>query len=425
MGLTLPLRPDDSAAFRRDSAELIKALRSLDDGMQWYAERTSPYPLAVTERDVAVYDRLYAAIATGIEHVVQAYWSDARIRAILALPPPLLELLARTEGLAYRTGALRPDFLCDADGAFRICEVNARFPTNGFMCSYYTNEAVDGLAYLAGCPARSVPGLRRTLDVLTSRFRTGEPLVVLLDREQGTEVFLLVDELRRRGIDARCRRPAQLLVRGGRIVDGGDVVEQFILELERDELLDLPVELFDALAASERSFNDVRTLLLGHDKRMLAVLSRPEIMVDHVGADELEVLARHVIPTFHAADPVLGERLVTEQASWVLKRNSSGRGIGMLVGADCDTAQWRRALASAADDLTAQQFVPQAVTSMPLLGDDGALVDEPVHVVGLLPGFDRELLGPGLCRASAESVINVAGGRGTLVPTMISTGDLT
>ena len=286
MGLALPLRPDDSAAFRRDSVELIKALRSLDDGMQWYAERTSPYPLAVTERDVAVYDRLYAAIATGIERVVQAYWSDARIRAILALPPPLLELLARTEGLAYRTGALRPDFLCDADGVFRICEVNARFPTNGFMCSYYTNEAVDGLAYLAGCPARSVPGLRRTLDVLTSRFRAGEPLVVLLDREQGTEVFLLVDELRRRGIDARCRRPAQLLVRGGRIVDGGDVVEQFILELERDELLDLPVDLFDALAASERSFNDVRTLLLGHDKRMLAVLSRPEIMVDHVGADE-------------------------------------------------------------------------------------------------------------------------------------------
>ena len=49
-----------------------------------------------------------------------------------------------------------------------------------------------------------------------------------------------------------------------------------------------------------------------------------------------------------------------------------------------------------------------------------ALVDEPMHVVGLLPGFDGELLGPGLFRASARSVINVAGGRGALVPTMLA-----
>ena len=88
------------------------------------------------------------------------------------------------------------------------------------------------------------------MDALCSRFRTGEPLVVLLDREAGTEIFLLMDELRRRGIDARCRRPAELSVSGGMVIDAGQPVDQFILELERDELLDLPLDLFDAVAAS-------------------------------------------------------------------------------------------------------------------------------------------------------------------------------
>ena len=57
---------------------------------------------------------------------------------------------------------------------------------------------------------------------------------------------------------------------------------------------------------------------------------------------------------------------------------------------------------------------------MPTLDADGGIVDEPMHVVGLLPGFDGELLGPGLFRASSRSVINVAGGRGALVPTMLA-----
>ena len=86
-----------------------------------------------------------------------------------------------------------------------------------------------------------------------------------------------------------------------------------------------------------------------------------------------------------------------------------------------DTARWRHAVEHEAHDRAAQRFVEQLVMTMPMLTADGELVDRAVHVVGLLPGFDGQPFGPGLFRASAESVINVAGDRGVLVPTMIST----
>ncbi|MGI9052977.1 MAG: hypothetical protein ACR2HQ_10065 [Ilumatobacteraceae bacterium] len=417
---TVPVWPPDAATFRRDRAELDKAVRSVAPSMGWYADRTAPYPLTLGAPDAALLDRLYRAIAVGIERVIARYLSDGRLRRVLALPGPLVELLERVDGLPYRTGALRPDFLIDVDGVAQVCEVNARFPTNGFLCSYYTNEVVEGLGYLTGAAVRAVVGLRQAIDALASRFEPG-PLVVLLDREGGNEIFLLVDELRRVGIDARARRPDQLRVERGVIVDGSEPVAQFILELERDELLEMPPDLFAALVACDRTFNDVRTLILGHDKRMLAVLGDRSIMSDLLDPASVDVLSDHIIPTFHAGDPSIADRLRAEPADWVLKRNSSGRGIDLLVGAACDPPTWLHAVEHESDDRAAQAFVPQLVVPMPMLTDAGELVEQPAHVVGLLPGFDGVPFGPGLFRASAESVINVAGDRAVLVPTMIAT----
>ncbi|CAN5658963.1 MAG: hypothetical protein ACR2HP_09265 [Ilumatobacteraceae bacterium] len=414
----MPVRPGTAADQRRDHDALQRALCLVEPAMGWYGERTAPYPVTVAAADVVVLDRLYRAIARAIDAVIEHYFRDERLRTILSLPPSLVELLRRVDGRPYRLGALRPDFLLDLDGTPQVCEVNARFPTNGFMCSYYTNEVVEGLDHVTAARASAVPGLRRTLDALASRFEPG-PLVVLLEREGGTEIFLLVDELRRRGIEARPRRPGELRLEHGGILDDDGPVEQFILELERDELLGLPPELFDGLAACARTFNDVRTLILGHDKRMLAVLSDRSVMADLLDADDVELLSRHVIPTFNAADPRIAGPLREDPSSWVLKRNSSGRGIDLLVGRACDPAAWRCAVEHQADDRTAQRFVEQLVLSMPAIDDAGELVDRAVHVVGLLPGFDGEPFGPGLFRASAESVINVAGDRGVLVPTMI------
>ena len=150
--------------------------------LAWYAERTAPYPLTIDERDVAALGRLYEAIAQG--HLARRRALPAGRAAAarcIALPPPFVELLrtGRPPALPARGAATR--LPARRRRCSRVCEVNARFPTNGFLCSYYTNQVVEGLDHLAGRPARAVPGLRRTLDALASPFEPG-PLVVLLDR---------------------------------------------------------------------------------------------------------------------------------------------------------------------------------------------------------------------------------------------------
>lgn len=413
------IRPADAAAYRRDAAAFKRALHAVAGDLDWYTDKFTPYPLLLDTDELNGFAALRAALDRAIVRVVESYFDDARIRRILALPQDHLALLARAYRRPYRIGSFRPDLLLDEAGVWRVCEVNARFPVNGYLVSHYINRVAADLDYLAGSGARPLPGVARLVDAIAGRFRAGEPLVVVKEREKGMDIFLLLGELERRGISPRIRAPGRLACREGRVFDGAEAVDQFVLELERDELLAMDPALFDALAERDHYFNDLRTLLLSHDKRMLAVLSDPEIMADYLDDADRGLLARHLIPTYNAADPRIAARLRAVPSEWVLKRNSSGRGIGMLIGRECEPAAWRQAVTGEADDYTAQAYVPQRRLPVPILQGD-ALAEQEMNVVAILPGFDGELLGPGFFRASIDSIINVHGGRGTIVPALLA-----
>lgn len=412
-----PGQAADAGAYRRDHAEFMDALQAIVGDFSWYAERFSPYPLLVEPAELDTFVRLRATLNRAIVQIVDAYCDDSRIADIIRLPPPLTALLAKLRHKPYRVGSFRPDLLLDHAGTWKVCEINARFPINGYLSSYYINSFIGGLDYLSDSAARALIELDGLLEAIAGRFEPDKALVVLRDREKGMDTHLLLPELQRYGIQACVRPPSALTVRDGAIYEGGEQVEQFILELERDELLAMPAELLEALADSPAYFNDLRTLLLAHDKRMLAVLGNAGIMADYLDEADLAVLAEHILPTYQACDPKIAEDLQANPGGWVLKRNSSGRGIDMLFGWECDPGQWRRTLSDQADDYTAQRFLPQRRVPITVL-ENGELRQQPMNVVAMLPGFDGRLFGPGFFRAGLDSVINVSGGRGAIVPAM-------
>ena len=414
-----PVRPADAAAYQRHHAAFMDALQAKTGDFSWYAEQFSPYPLLFDAAEVDNLAQLRAAIHRALLRVVNAYGDDPRLAAVISLPPRHRELLARARRLPYRVGSFRPDLLLDRAGVWRVCEINARFPLNGYVSSHYINGFVGGLGYLADSGAQAVAALDGLLEAIAGRFAPGQPLVILREREKGMDTHLLARELPRYGIPLRVRPPSALTVRGGTVYDGEQAVGQFILELERDELLGLNPELFDALAACPAYFNDLRTLMLVHDKRMLAVLGDSDIMADYLDEADRALLARHVLPTYPANDPRIAADLRTRPSDWVLKRNSSGRGIGMLIGGECDASAWRQTLVEHADDYTAQRFLPQQTLALPVL-ENGQLMERAMNVVAMLPGFDGELFGPGFFRAGLDGIINVHGGRGEIVPAMLA-----
>ncbi|GAB6043125.1 hypothetical protein [Endothiovibrio diazotrophicus] len=416
-----PVRAADAAAFGRHLAELEAAIGREAGAFAWYCNRFSPYPLRIGAEEAERLQQLRTALHRALVRVVEGYLDDPRLQARIRLPDSHLALLGRVRALVgdrpYRIGSFRPDLLLDERGEWRVCEINARFPVNGYVFTDYLNAALPRLDYLkeGGLPVEPLPPAGGVVAAIAARFRRGERMVVLRDREYGMDMHFLLPELERRGIPCRVRPPSALCVVDGVIHDGETPVRQFMLELERDELLTMEPALFDALTRCADRFNDSRTLLLAHDKRMLAVLGDPALMADYADPADRELLARHVIPTFPADDPAIAASLREAPARWVLKGNSSGRGIGMLLGDEADPAEWLRVVETLAADYTAQRRLPQRQLPIATLVD-GGLMELPMRVVGMLPGIDEESFGLGFVRASDATIIHVHGGRGAVVP---------
>ncbi|MBV8520480.1 MAG: hypothetical protein JO197_24015 [Acidobacteria bacterium] len=393
-------------AFRAHRTEFLAAMaRAAGRAVPWGDELFNPYPFALDEPYVERLMRFGRAVHAGIHAVVQNFARDERIRARYALDPRLLPILERAAHEPYTIGMFRPDFVLDEDGDFRVCEINARFSANG----YAINDIIDGtLAALTYLPpnVHRVPGMSTIRETMTRAFRDERPVAIVLRSESGSEIHLLLSEL-----DTYTIAPADL---------AHDTRNpHYVLELDRLELLDLAPHVLERIIRTG-SRNDVRTLILVHDKRLLSILSDPAIMRDHVDADDCALLARHIIPTRPASDPEARAAALDTPEHWVLKPSSGGRGVDVWIGSETPRSQWESRLHTHDHTDTLQRFIPQRRFTIRHLDGD-TLRDSEMHVVGLLPCFEDHVFGPGIFRAGTGSVINVHQQRGEVLPCVVDT----
>ncbi|HEX7808736.1 MAG TPA: hypothetical protein VF608_08425, partial [Thermoanaerobaculia bacterium] len=337
------------------------------------------------------------AVHAGIHAVVRSFLDDERIQARYALDPRLVDIVRRAKDQPYTIGMFRPDFVIDESGDFRVCEINARFSANGYAINDIVDGALHDVTYLPR-DVRRIAGMSSIREVMTAQFRDGRPVAVVLSSESGSEIFLLL-----RDLDVIRTTPAQL---------SGDA--HYVLELDRLELLQLAPEMLERIIR-QGSRNDVRTLILVHDKRLLSVLSDPAIMRDHVDDEMAALLARHIIATRPASDRDAHEQARAHPEQWVLKPSSGGRGVDVRIGHETSRDEWDARLRDHAHEDTLQEFVAQKRFPIVHL-DGGELRESPMNVVGLLPCFEQHVFGPGIFRAGTGSVINVHQQRGEVLP---------
>src|SRR5262249_12275332 len=143
-----------------------------------------PYPFAVTAERLAELVALQGSIHRAIVAIVTNFARDARISAVIQLPPAELDLLARLAGTPYRVGAFRPDFLHAAHGRELVTEINARFPLNGFLSSSVLNRCVPML-YPGFAP---LPQLAKLDDVVRARLGESGTIGILKSSEPGWDI---------------------------------------------------------------------------------------------------------------------------------------------------------------------------------------------------------------------------------------------
>jgi len=396
----------DGARWNADQDRFLALLQDQGLDVELHASAFNPYPFLVSRERLVELEALQASIYRAIIAVVTHFGKDARISQVIQLPAAEQDLLRLIADMPYRPGSIRPDFLHAADGREMITEINARFTLNGFFSSMKLNRAVPRLHP----ELDSLPGLENLELALRARLGDGR-IGILKDSEPGWEIHML----RARWGD-RCEMLAPKELTAGHLSRWQSVV----LELHQHELVGgIPAELLGKLAGHPGALNDLRTILIAHDKRLLSILSTDRVLDDYLEADDVARLRRHVIPTWVKGEaPEKVREALAHPAGWLAKPPRSGKGKGIVVSSLLDPAQWRHTLRELPDDWVLQPYIEQQ--SFPIsVVRDGDLVSVPMLVVGCLPALDENGFGPGVYRAAEGAVVNVAGGGIILAPALM------
>lgn len=379
------------------------------------ADSFSPIPVVVERKEIARMEKLCQVLNKALVSVVNAYFNNESIRSIYNFDEDLNRILGMAKAQPYEVGMYRPDFLQAEDGGIKICEIGARYPINGWMISYYLNVITKENETIGLPSLEAVPAQQDFIETIFNRFNSREPIVLVHEKEKGTEVFYLLNEFGKRGLDYVSASPAQFTHQNGEVMLNGKPVRQFILEMDREELRKFDPEVLKLIISKGNYFNDVRTLILVHDKRILAVLYNEEIMRNYLSEEEYLFLRSFLIPTYALHTSEKRAEVSFSLLNWVLKRNSGGRGIDMYVKSDCEASLWTAIIAKQWPEYMVQEYVPQR-----WFKHGNGSEDLLINLVGMLLCYNDQSFGPGLFRGSAEHVVNVHQGRGVIFPAVMA-----
>ncbi|KAI8285063.1 hypothetical protein K4K59_007273 [Colletotrichum sp. SAR11_240] len=128
-------------------------------------------------------------------------------------------------------------------------------------------------------------------------------------------------------------------------------IHQVGLELHQKELAAMDPEILRQV--SLRCFNDMRTILLVHDKRMLGIIKQevPGMLGRRVLNDaQAAALKRGIVETILPGSPELNDLIIASVAApqmrfgYILKPIRSGKGDGIVFGDDVGQDEWMSTL---------------------------------------------------------------------------------
>jgi len=337
---------------------------------------------------------LQQLIYRAIIHFVTHY---TEYEALLPLNKKARQIIEIASQYPYRVGTYRPDFLISEANEIHICEINARFPLNGYFNASVTECIANQLVAEQGYIWQQKEN-RQFLHYLMRYFGAFEQVCTLKSpADRAIDLRLYSQIFEKSGLPCTVIAPDELAQHVALLS-----LAAVINELNQMDLELLDQALIDKIAAAN-GLNDLRTIFLIHDKRFMAVLSDPTFLANFLTDPEIEFLRKHIIPTYtRSQQPELWEQARTDKTRWILKPYLLGKSEGLLAGHLTDESRWQQAFAtSELDHMILQPFVDQKKFEASL---DGQLRHD--YVVGTFLCFDDQFFGPGRFRTSTSPITN-------------------
>ncbi|KAJ3493096.1 hypothetical protein NLG97_g4959 [Lecanicillium saksenae] len=416
-----------------------------------------PRPILITKSHRQQLIDFHDALTAAVNDVVLRWWKDEDARFPERMPLPaeeeqLLRWIDKQQDLGrigeFSTcqGSWRPDFLIEEvesdDGTctenFRISEINARFPFNGSMHIYYGSSVLEEMNMGKSGLAAATDGAQ-IFNGFLDLFQHDKPLHLLKGEERGIDIPMFIHAVHRHiGKQPRLITPTDLrLVSDGQggtrlccltsttaskseifhTPDGEAVeeVHQVGLELHQHELFQLDPEMLRAV--SLRCFNDMRTLLLVHDKRLLGVIHQelgPLTKRGVITPGQAAMLDRGIAHTILPGSAELRALLSESDEArhvYLLKPFRSGKGNGIVFGEDLSADEWRRVVEGLRSAHGASILVQRRVKQHRydvILNQTGEIGH--YAIVGTYHVVNGQYLGLGIWRCSPERITAISTG---------------
>ncbi len=156
--------------------------------------------------------------------------------------------------------------------------------------------------------------------------------------------------------------------------------------------------------------NDFRTIFIGHDKRLLTILSRDDILSDYLSPEYHKIIKKHriysVLPKYlkDKKDASLNENIFLNKNNWLLKPCLLGKGKGIIFGKDLNNNdEWMSLIEKTLSDNQSQFIFQQYVNQEKFRYFD--VEENHQNIVGTLLCFNDSFLGPGIFRTSLSDLI--------------------
>ncbi|EWC46460.1 hypothetical protein DRE_04403 [Drechslerella stenobrocha 248] len=369
-------------------------------------------------------NNLHAAITD----LVSRWWDDDfNLRAAIPLDPKIERILRRleSEGVPWQTGVWRPDFLIEDDletpgsqPSIKICEINARFGFNGFfmgqgLARFYENDT-----------SPTQPAFSNFKNSFRGIF-DDTPVHVLKVREHGYDIHYLPRELGGRLVFVNDLSSLRIVTKGTKnhlvhVNDSGrqEEVFQIALELHQDEILSMPEDILWEVSIRAR-VNDMRTIMLVHDKRMLGIVRQQLANLVARGTISPEgaiVLAKSLAETCLPGTPEYRQAIASDKdVDWLFKPAGSGKGAGIVFKNDISQEDWQ-ALTSKSQTGAShvlQKAVTQKVFDL-FAPSSNSCRKVQLSVVGTFFNINGHFRGFGPWRASASKLCALSTGESSV-----------
>lgn len=366
----------------------------VDDRISYYRQWMFDEPLVVSEAHSEDLARIQRCMYRLIRAFVADYDRWAHIMPLSADARRVIEAAARK---SYRVGTYRTDFVYDASWTPRLIEITCRMSLNGIFTAAVMKRHSDDFraAHLKGEPDLSpYEDLYAHLEQL---LRGKDGIILLKGVEERNESKIFIPIFERAGIPVTIVAPADIEAHLDKMASS-----LVLSELSHAEIFAIPPPVMERLARVDL-LNDLRTILLVHDKRFFSVLNQRSFRESVLSKEDAAFFERFLVPTFAAHErPDLWNEALEHREKWILKHRVLGKSVEVHAGPVTSEADWRALFAPGKrEDYILQEWIPQTRLS----GHVGGTAHEDFHA-GTLLFFDDHYFGLGEFRLSSFPVSN-------------------